>query len=50
MQRFFDGLTGLDRTPESRPAVRMGDSRFVVAVVHEQSIVSHDEQHRRPVQ
>jgi hypothetical protein len=48
VQGFLDGLTGLNSTAKPRPAARMGNSRFVVAVVHEQPIVCHDEQHRRP--
>jgi hypothetical protein len=48
MQRFLHGFASLDATPEPGPATRMGNSRLVVTVMHEQPIASHDEQHRRP--
>jgi hypothetical protein len=48
VQRLLDGLAVLDGTPEARPAVWVGDSGFVVSVMHEQSAAGDDQQHRRP--
>jgi hypothetical protein len=47
-QRFPDGLTVLDSAPETCPAARVSDSGLVVTVMHEQPVVCHDQQHRRP--
>jgi hypothetical protein len=47
-QRLLNGLALLDSTPETCPTVRVGDFGLVVAMMHEQSTVCHDKQHRRP--
>ena len=48
---FLDGLALLNRAAEPRPAVGVGDSRLVIAMVKEQAaVVGHDQQHRRAPQ
>jgi hypothetical protein len=45
---ILDSLALLNRPAEPRPAVRVGDLRFVIAMVKEQAaVLGHDQQHRR---
>jgi hypothetical protein len=45
---FLDGLSLLNRTAEPRPAVGVGNLRFVITMVKEQAaVLGHDQQHRR---